>query len=64
MSYTLENVRLAKKYGIIHGMETSVARIKVPTTGAFYFPRLIQDGKGKYIDGLRGQTGPKACTPT
>ena len=31
-------------------MATSGNRIKVPTTGLFDFPKLIQEGKGKYID--------------
>ena len=31
-------------------METSGSRIKVPTTCLFDFPKLIQGGKGKYID--------------
>ena len=31
-------------------METRVSRIKIPTTGVFDFPKLIQEGKGKYVD--------------
>ena len=32
------------------GMATVERKIKVPTTGLFDFPSLIQGGKGKYID--------------
>ena len=31
-------------------MENGEATIKVPTTGVFDFPKLIQEGKGKYVD--------------
>ena len=31
-------------------MEMNESRIKMPTTGLFDFPRLIQGGEGKYVD--------------
>ena len=31
-------------------METCEKKIKVPTTGMFDFPRLVEEGKGKYVD--------------
>ena len=31
-------------------METNGKKIKVPTTGLFDFPKLIQGGEGKYVD--------------
>ena len=31
-------------------METCEKKIKVPTTGMFDFPRLVEEDKGKYVD--------------
>ena len=45
-------------YGIISAMENGGAKIKVPTTSVFDFPRLILGGEGKYVDKVRG--GEKA----
>ena len=39
-----------RNFGIICGMATGERKIKVPTTGVFDFPKLIQGGKGRYID--------------
>ena len=43
-------LRHAGDFDRICSMETAERRIKVPTTGMFDFPTLIEGGKGMYID--------------
>ena len=43
-------------------MENSETKIKVPTTGVSDFPKLIQEGKGKYVDKSVTSRGDKSGT--